>query len=65
MSDMFNHSWKEYPPETAARKLAKEQHAPGVKCHMNSNFKVEYVRADGSIVSSYEYYLKLAYEGKI
>lgn len=65
MGDMLNRSWKQYPPETAARKLAEEQHAPGVMCRMNSNFRVEYIRPDGSIVPGYEYYLKLAYEGKI
>jgi len=65
MGDMFNRSYKRYPWETAAYKLAEEQHAPGVTCRMNSNFRVEYVRPDGSIVPDYEYYLKLAYEGKI
>ena len=65
MGDMFNRSWKQYPHETAAKKLAEEQHAPGVTYRMNSNFRVEYVRPDGSIVPNYEYYLKLAYEGKI
>lgn len=54
------------PHEVAEMKLESEQHAPGVTCRMNKQtFRVEYIRPDGSIVPSYEYYLKLALEGKI
>lgn len=64
--DMFSTSYKRFPPETAAYKLAEEQHAPGVSCRMNPRtFKVEYIRADGTVVPDYNYYLRLAYEGKI
>lgn len=52
--------------EYAAFKLAEAQHAPGVSCRYNyQRFRVEYVRPDGTLVPTYEYYLKLAKEGKI
>ena len=63
---MFTTSYKQFPPETAAYKLAEEQHASGVTCRMNPRtFKVEYIRPDGTVVPDYNYYLRLAYEGKI
>jgi len=62
---MNNNSWKQYPWETALKAQAKEEHAPGVRQRMNSSFKVEYIRQDGSIVPDYEYFLKLALEGII
>ena len=63
---MFTASYKQFPPETAAYKLAEQQHAPGVTCRMNPRtFKVEYIRPDGTVVPDYNYYLRLAYEGKI
>ena len=66
MNIMFNHSYKQFPPETAAVKLAEEQHAPDVTVRMNPRtFRVEYIRKDGSIVPDYEYFLSLAREGKI
>ena len=56
----------QYPHETAAQKLAEEQHAPGVVCRFNSQrFRVEYVRSDGTLVPNYEHYLNLALQGKI
>lgn len=66
MNNTFNRSWKQYPHETAAIKLAEEQHTPGVTARMNpTTFRIEYIRQDGSIVPGYDYYLKLAYAGKI
>lgn len=63
---MFTTSYKRFPPETAAYKLAEEQHAPGVTCRMNPRtFKVEYIQPDGSTVPDYNHFLRLAYEGKI
>lgn len=57
MNGLFSKDYKQYPPETAAVKLAEEQHAHGVKCRMNPNtFRVEYIRSDGSIVPEYGYY---------
>lgn len=59
-------TYKIYPPEVAAREIAKQQHAPGVKVRMNPDtFRVEYIRPDGSIVPDYSYYLRLAMQGKI
>lgn len=66
MNGFFNNTYKRFPPETATVKLAEEQHAPGVVCRMNpKNFRVEYVRQDGTIVPGYEHFLKLAYAGTI
>ena len=66
VTGMFKNSYKSYPPETAARKLAAEQHAPGVTCRMNpQTFRVEYIRPDGTIVPDYQYFLRLAMEGQI
>lgn len=64
--NMFSHSYKQYPAETAAAHLAKEQHAPGVTVRMNPRtFKVEYIRPDGTIVPNYDYFLRLALKGEI
>lgn len=50
--------------ELAAYMLAKEQHAPSVSPFMGHDYKIHYRRADGSIVPDYDFFLKLAYEGK-
>ena len=66
MGSMFNRSWKQYPPERAAEKLAEAQHAPGVTVRMNPRtFRVEYVQPDGNLVPDYNYFLRLAREGRI
>lgn len=66
MTGLLNPTFKRYPPETAAYKLAEEQYAPGVTCRMNpQTFRVEYIRPDGSKVPGYEHFLELAYAGKI
>lgn len=66
MGQLLNKSFVRYPHETAAVKLAEEQHAFGVTVRLNpNNFRVEYVRPDGSIVPDYKYFLNLALEGKI
>lgn len=52
--------------EYAAIKLAEAQHAKGVTVRMNSsNFRVEYVNPDGSIVPDYTYFLIKATNGEI
>lgn len=65
METLIHKTYIIHAPEIAAIKLAEEQHAPGVTVRMNENYKVEYVRTDGSIVPNYEYYLKLALAGEI
>lgn len=50
----------------AAAKLAAAQHAPGVTVRFNYlRYRVEYVNPDGSLVPGYDYFLRLAKEGKI
>lgn len=45
--------------ETAAQMaLEAAQHAQGVTCRMNKQFKVEYVNPDGSLVPGYSYFLE-------
>ena len=66
MGEMFNRSYKEFPHERAARKLAEAQHQKGVTVRVNPrSFRVEYVRPDGTLVPGYDHFLKLAREGKI
>lgn len=63
---MFNNSFQLTIPEYASMKLAEAQHAPGVHPRMNPrNFRVEYVRPDGSIVPEYDWFLKAALERRI
>lgn len=62
---MYNNSYKQYPPETAAAILAQEQHAPGVTCYTGSDYRVHYRRPDGTAVPDYSYYLRLAVAGLI
>lgn len=66
MNQFAENRFIRFPPETAAAKLAEEQHAPGVTCRMNPlTFHVEYIRPDGTTVQGYPHFLKLAQEGKI
>jgi len=59
MNGFFNNDYKQYPEESAAIKLAEEQHAQGVTCRMNPvTFRTEYIRQDGTIVPGYSHFLK-------
>lgn len=51
------------PHEYAAHWLANEQHAKGNTVRLR-NFKVEYVRPDGSVVPDYDHYLKRVLNGE-
>lgn len=63
---LWNHSYVQYPADTAATILAQEQHAPGVSIRMNPRtFRTEYIRPDGSYVPGYEYYLRAAQQGLV
>lgn len=62
---MLHNNYKQYPAETAAVILAQEQHAPGVTCYMGSDYRVHYVRPDGTTVPDYDYYLRLSVAGLI
>ena len=62
---MLINSYKQYPAETAAVILAQEQHAPGVTCYVGRDYRVHYLRPDGTTVPGYDYYLRLAVAGLI
>lgn len=63
---IINHSFKQYPWERAAVKLAEAQHAPGVTVRINPyNFRVEYIRPDGTIVPGYGWFLKECKAGRL
>lgn len=63
---ILNPSYKQYPPERAAVKLAEAQHAPGVTVRMNPRtFRVEYIRPDGSKVPDYQWFLNEVLHGRM
>lgn len=63
---MLNPSYKQYPHERAAVKLAEAQHAPGVTVRMNpQTFRVEYIRPDGSRVPDYDWFLNEVLQGRL
>lgn len=47
--------------EHAAMKLAEAQHAPGVSQKLGSDYRVHYIRPDGTEVPGFEYFLRMEY----